>query len=228
MGAVKRLTILIGFLLLVASCGDDEAGVTTGPEATRAPTTSAPTTTAPATTTTSPATSTTISPTTTALVTTQAVVTCSTEGMTVGLPDEPGLPVPVDAMRRAIAGAIVECDFDGLAALAQEGGFSWPDDLVGFFMDREWAAFPFMLEAFSLPYGVKAIDGMPHYVWPSPAAFSDFASLPAADRQVLVDLYGEGVLEEAEEYFWDQGYYQASWLAIDETGNWRSFWLAGN
>ena len=237
---MRRFIIGLVLVLFTVSCGDDETG----------PNTSATVTTQAATTsqvlaTTTPTTTATTTPTTQA-ATTQAPTTttlpplppveCSAAGLAGGLANEPELPVVVDATRRAIFNTAVACDIEGLAAIAQPGGFIWNgaptpgDDPTENFRSGEehFGLMAIMLNLFSAPYGAKNMDGVTAYVWPAAAAYPDWASVPEFARQGLVDLYGEGILEEAAEYLWEEGYYQGSELVIDETGNWRVYWLAGN
>lgn len=227
---------IFAVLLVVGSCGDDDPGSAT------VTTQASPSTQAVATTQTSVTTATDTpampaAPTTAAPVaTTSPSLPCSAEGMAQDLRDEPELYVVVDATRRAIFHTAVACDFEGLAALAQPGGFVWMgaptpgDDPTEYFRIQEENAgvLALMLNLFSAPFGVAPIDGVNVYVWPSAAAYADWASVPEEARQGLVDLYGEGILQEAEEYLWDDGYYLGSRLEIDEAGGWRAYILAGN
>ena len=242
---MKRLTIGLAMLLLAAGCGDDDASlitVTTAAEATT-PASEALTTTSSATATTqpaSPATTQPITTTSTAAATTTAPPpsACSTTGMVGVLPDEPDLPRYVDDMRWAIMSAAMACDIDMLAALGLPGQFGWsydpnaaddPADHWRFMEDFGSMPLAGMVDLLSLPYGVmeQVMTGVPLYVWPSVAVYDDWASVPEADRRALVDLYGEGILDEVE-YLWEDTYYLGSYLAIDHNGDWLWYITPGN
>lgn len=242
---MKRLTIGLVMLLLAAGCGDDSTSlitVTTTTEA-AAPTSEVLTTTSSATATTQPAATATTQPittTSTAAATTTAPPPsgCSTTGMVGVLPDEPDLPRYVDDMRWAIMSAAMECDIDTLAALGLPGNFTWSDnpnaadnpaDHWRFMEDFGSMPLAGMVNLLSLPYGVteQELIGVPLYVWPSIAVYDDWASVPETDRQAIVDLYGEGVLDEVE-YLWEDGYYLGEYLAIDHNGDWLWYITRGN
>lgn len=246
---MRHFTIGLVLLLFVVGCSDDisRLSVTTSSDA-PTPTSETPVTTlgvvtmapAPTTTTTAVPAPTTTTPTTAvpAPTTTTPTSECPTLITSFKLSDEPDLPIAVDAMRRAIVNTALVCDIEGLGELARLDGFVWmgtppdedPNDPTEYFRIMEgygWFLTD-MLNLFGAPYGVENIDGDTVYVWPAAAAYPDWASVPEFARQGLVDLYGEGILEEAAEYLWEEGYYQGSELVIDEIGDWRWYWLAGN
>ena len=134
--------------------------------------------------------------------------------------------------------AAMECDIDTLAALGLAGEFRWSDnpnaadnpaDHWRFMEDFGSMPLAGMVDLLSLPYGVTEhlLVGVPLYVWPSVAVYDAWASAPEADRQAIVDLYGEGVLDEIE-YLWEDGYYLGSHLAIDHNGDWLWYITPGN
>ncbi|MFH1331300.1 MAG: hypothetical protein ABIJ48_11685 [Actinomycetota bacterium] len=238
---MRRLTVGLIMVLVATGCGDDAAlrtTVTTVSEA-PTPTSQAPTTTSS--TTTTEATTTQPTTTTSAAATTTTAPPpsgCSTSGIVGVLPDEPDLPGAVDDMRWAIMSAAMECDINTLAALGLPGEFAWsydpnaaddPADHWRFMEDFGSMPLAGMVELLSLPYGVteQVLVGVPLYVWPSVAVYDDWASAPEADRQAIVDLYGESVLDEVED-LWEDGYYLGSHLAIDHNGDWQWYITPGN
>ncbi len=159
---------------------------------------------------------------------------CSAEHLTPDLPPVPGLPGPVDDMRRAVAAAAVACDIDALADLGRPGVFQWSidpnaaDDPAGYwrFLEFEFGAMPLaaLVDLLRLPHGVLDDQGTLVFVWPSAAAYDDWASVPAADREVLAALYSPEDLEA----FAAENLYLGSSLGIDENGDWRWFLISGN
>ena len=205
--SLKRQALGFAVLILVAACGDGAAGPDTS---------AAPSTTEVPSTTTSEAATTTTAPTTT-------IPACPSIDAT--LPDEPGLPAGVDATRRAVFDTAHACDAAGLADLARGDGFEWlgtEDEVSEYFEKLGDIAFSAIGDLLRAPYGTSTADGVTVYVWPSAAAFEDWASVPEPDRASLVAHYGEGLLDEVE-YLWDGGYWQGPELAIDETGAWVWF-----
>jgi hypothetical protein len=140
------------------------------------------------------------------------------------------LPVAVDEMRTAIRDAAWACDFDALAALGLPGEFLWslspnaadnPADHWRF-MEPGAGALAGILHLFALPYGVREIDGVDVYEWPSAAAYPDWSSVPESDRSVLAGVYSP---EDLERFALDD-FYGGPQLGIDELGDWR-WYLAG-
>jgi hypothetical protein len=159
---------------------------------------------------------------------------CSAGTLTADVPNVPGMPRPVDDMRRAIAAAAVACDIDGLADLGRPGDFWWSVDPNAAgdpadywrFLEYELGAAPLagLVGLLGLPYGVLDDHGVLVFVWPSAAAYDDWASVPAADREALAALYSPEDLEA----FAAENLYLGSSLGIDENGDWRWFLVPGN
>lgn len=229
---MRRLTVALVVLLLVAACSDDNAGLTTttGTPATMVETTAIMTTSAtdtPATTiaTTTIAT-TTIPATTIATTTIPATTECSAAGMDFYWSDYPDMPEPVDQMRRAIVAAAVACDIDALAALGLDGAFVWalnpnaaehPADYWRF-LEYEYGSEPLyeLVLLFTFSWGV--IDAGTHdiYVWPSAEAYDDWSSVPEDERDAIAWFLGEEFLEIIE----SENYYLGPSIGIDDSGDW--------
>jgi hypothetical protein len=227
--AGPAIVILVSIALLVATaCVDDAIDLTSPTEtSSSSPTTSGPAVTTAPSTTTAPAGTTATTTTTTTLA-----ETCSAAGMALTLPAEPGLPDPVAQMRVRVTDAALSCSFDRLAALGVEGGFSWsfnPDLEAGpaaFWREMEtYGTMPMrrLLELFELPVGVMDIAGTDVFMWPSVAAYDDWASAPEADREALRSLF----TDEDMELFAAENVYLGSRVAIDEDGDWL-WYVAGD
>jgi hypothetical protein len=159
---------------------------------------------------------------------------CSAEDLNVDLPNAPGMPGPVDDMRRAMAAAAVACDIDRLADLGRPGDFWWSVDPNAAndpadhwrFLEYEFGAAPLagLVDLLGLSPGVLEDQGVLIYVWPSAAAYDDWASVPVVDREVLAALYSPEDLEA----FAAENAYLGSSLGIDENGDWRWLLIPGN
>jgi len=222
----RRTALLIGAVLILAACADDTFQGESAVSSTGAVATTTTTTTLPETTTTTTTTTTTL-PETTTTTTTPPAESCSAQGYPVVLLDEPGLPAPVDDMRRRIVDAALACDFERLAALAIPGGFEWTWDPrvtegpAEFWAERDPAIGTLrrLLRLLEFPAGVRREVGVEIYAWPAVAAYDDWASAPEADRAALGGLF----TPEDMERFELENYYLGSRVFIDATGNWLGY-----
>ena len=157
---------------------------------------------------------------------------CSATALNIGLGGEPDLPTAVDEMRRAIKDAAWSCDVDQLAELGLPGEFEWSlnpnaaDDPAEHWRLDDVHASPLarIVELLALPSAVKLIDGIEVYVWPSAAAYDDWASVPAADRAALAGIFHPEDLDRFEA----DAFYSGSSLGIDADGDWLWYLTAGN
>ncbi|MBU1494567.1 MAG: hypothetical protein KJ956_11450 [Actinobacteria bacterium] len=162
---------------------------------------------------------------------------CSAAGEDWVLEDQPGLPEPVAAKRRAIFEAAAACDFDGLGALVP---LNEPGSLWGFVGGRggsaeAWrhseasgdASVWFLLRTLNLSFGPEAfaygedqsLEWRGH-VWPAVASDSEsWSRLPADQRADLVDLYGDEVVAS----FAEHGSFNRYRVLIRDDGTWWYF-----
>ncbi len=158
---------------------------------------------------------------------------CSVQGEGLVLEEQPGLPAPVAAKRRAIFAAAVACDFEALGALvpatepyglwgsvASRGGGSaeaWQESEAAGYVPL-W----FLARTLNLPYAESTAwssgEGWHGYVWPAAAEVQPghWASVPAGQRAELADLYGEEEMAFFTERDWFYGYR----VVIRDDGTW--------
>jgi hypothetical protein len=226
----KHLGILVlALLMLLASCTDDAGEIDTTTSrpprptsSTAAPETTATTTTQPPSTTTT--TTTTTMTTTTTTTTVPGPETCSAPNATLTPGQTDLVPEATAATRAAIIAAALACDFDGLEALAA-AGFDYtlfetdPPDPAAYWREREGQGFGPMsrlLEILTFPAAPVEVGNTTVFVWPSVAAYPNWASAPQADRDVLAALF----TPEDMERFARDDYYLGSTVGIDAEGNW--------
>lgn len=160
---------------------------------------------------------------------------CSAAGLDAELPDQPGLPGPVAATRRAIAARAVLCDYEGLAALARQGGegfsfsFGAGDDPAAYWEMLEGAGEPVLFDLVQILKASYATgdEVYPGYQGPEvywwPRAFRHDAR--DADFAELVEL---GVIDEQElRSYREFGGYIGYRLSIRANGDWTAF-IAGD
>lgn len=154
---------------------------------------------------------------------------CSASGLSVD--DVPDLPEAVARTRRAIAEAAAECDYDALARLAADDGFthsfgaggdpaeSWRREEAG---DGE--PLRFLVELLDRPHStVEAADGPTQYVWPSAFAYQSWDAVPDGEREALRPLYDDQDFASFENF----GGYIGYRVGIEDDGSWR-FFVAGD
>lgn len=167
--------------------------------------------------------------------TTARAVTCSAAGVHDELPDDPGLPAPVAAMRADLARAAESCDYSALAALADRDGrsvrysFGEGNDPIAAWRAAEDAGDqPAPLLALrlllALPHGEQhAPDTPAMYQWPAAFATEHPTS---AQLQEIADtgLYDLATLEQ---WVASGTNYLGYRVLISETGDWQAF-VAGD
>jgi hypothetical protein len=167
---------------------------------------------------------------------------CSAAGENWVLEDQPGLPEPVAAKRRAIFEAAAACDFDGLGALVP---LDEPDSLWGSQSGRGgsaeawrhyeasgYAVVWFLVRTLNLSYGPETFAyGQDQalewrgYVWPAVSWHSEsWSSLPADQRAELIDLYGDEVVAS----FAEHGSFSRYLVLIRDDGTWWYFGVQGD
>ncbi len=166
---------------------------------------------------------------------------CSAAGENWVLEDQPGLPEPVAAKRRAIFEAAVACDFAGLGALAglDDPQSEWGAPGVGgtaqaweeaeasglaplWFLART-LNLPFVAEAYTLDLSDTETLEWVGYRWPA-AVGEDWSAVPADDRAELADLYGEQEMADFESF----GRFTGYCLTIRADGTWLYFGFPGD
>ncbi len=158
---------------------------------------------------------------------------CSTSGEDLVLEDQPGLPAPVAATKKAIFAAAVSCDYAALGALAglDLPGSSWGGVLScgGTAEDWRWqeasgnGTLWRLTRTLNLPpapmrYETPGETGTferQGYVWPDLFTV-DWSSISAEERAELVEVYGE----ESVAHYEDLGGYMDMRLGILNDGTW--------
>lgn len=154
-------------------------------------------------------------------------VSCSTAPLRIVYQEQPGLPAPVAAKRKAIFQAALACDYDTLGSLASQDGFNYTfgetGDPAAYWrrveqekqQDMPMAT---LVRILSLPY---ARNELKWYAWPS--AYQEHPS--AADWQALVDAHLYPADEVAQ--MRAAGSYLGWRTAIRPDGAWM-FFVAGD
>jgi hypothetical protein len=151
---------------------------------------------------------------------------CSADGLDPAPEHQDGLPAAVAEMRARIRAAAVACDFDGLAALGEEGEFTYSfgesGDPAGAWRDgEEDGARPLLFLAVLLDAPHAAVDGGDEmqYVWPSAFAYETWDEVPPAARDALLTVYDRGALQQFSQF----GSYIGYRIGITAEGDWIFF-----
>lgn len=155
---------------------------------------------------------------------------CSAEGAEIS--DQDGLPGVVAEMRRDIAAAAAECDYDRLEELATEGtgnftfSFGASGDASEYWRAAEAEGdmpLAFLAGMLDRPYAERDAGGDRQFTWPSAFGYDDWGEVPQEDREALRPLYGD----EAFESFADFGSYAGYRVGVTAAGDWV-FFVAGD
>ena len=155
---------------------------------------------------------------------------CSTAGERYELLPQDGLPDPVADIRAAIARIAVTCDFETLAELASDRGFTYSfgggSDPARFFADQELRGTPLMrylVQTLNASFDVvEDPDGPDLYLWPSAAAV-EWSETTEQQRAEVAAIYGDEALETHAEF----GGFVGWRVGITENGEWQLF-VAGD
>jgi hypothetical protein len=166
---------------------------------------------------------------------TTTAATCSASAVHGDLPDDPGLPPAVAAMRADLARAAVECDYDALAVLVDRNGKSvrysfgeGNDPIAAWRLAESSDDQPPPLLALrlllALPHGERHAEGVPAtYLWPAA-----FATDHPTDAQ-LQEIADTGLydLSTLKQWVASGTNYLGYRVMISESGDWQAF-VAGD
>ncbi|HEX7168019.1 MAG TPA: hypothetical protein VF230_13660 [Acidimicrobiales bacterium] len=142
---------------------------------------------------------------------------------------QPGLPEPVEAMRRSVVAAAVACDYQQLEELASRGAarftfsFGGGDDAAAHWRAGEAAGdepLRYLAGLLTVPHAAAEPD---QFVWPSAFAYEKWSEVPEPDRAVLRGLYTAEELEGFARF----GSYAGYRAGIAADGEWL-FFVAGD
>ena len=139
--------------------------------------------------------------------------------------DQEQLPGSVAETRTRIVDLARACDFDGLAALAMEGDFTYSfgggEDPATFWREAEDAGEEPLATLVRL-LGMKPVIADP-VVWPGAYARQSWAEVIDEERAELLEIYSEEELKQFESF----GSYAGYRVGINSDGDWI-FFVAGD
>ena len=157
---------------------------------------------------------------------TSGSVECSASGMS-AVPVEQNLEEEAYTTREVIVAAAVACDYQALAALADDEYFAYDLGVAGnpadYWQDQEegqtGTPLSFLVETLNLPFARVEAEGYVSYVWPAAYAAATWADVPASEQAALTALYGADISQD----WTDHGQFDHYRAAIDFQGTWIVF-----